>query len=224
MEPINYFTLNQEQNFSFPHDDADVYTNEQLWTHYQGRNYLCVYLIKQLNPEANIYAALTTLNQQPYVKDYAAAWMRLKFLCEVMEPRRILHRCEGIHPKAKARLPILTTWTPELLTDNLYKVDVAANIIGLYLFDLVKSIVLATELPVKPVKEFTDAVLLFNEKLQAVRRNPLGARADFTQGDYHWNLWNPYDLAPFAFAKYIVDANDAFTCVSQVLPGAAESL
>jgi len=216
MEPINYFTLNLEQNFSFPHDDADTYTDDQLWSHYIGRNYLCVYLIKQLDLGADIEEVLKTFAAQPYVKDYAAAWMRLKFLCEVMEPKRILNRCEGIHPKAKARLPILATWNAELLTDNLYQVDVAANTIGLYLFELVKSIVFKKELRAQPTKEFTDAVIEFNKKLHAVRAKPLD--------QCQWNLWNPYDLAPFAFAKYIIDAKDAFKHVSQVLPGAPENL
>jgi hypothetical protein len=203
MASISYYTLNLEQNFSFPHDNADTYTDEQLWAHYSGKNYLCAYLIRQLGH--NTTTILDALAGQPYAKDYAAAWMRLKFLCEVMEPTRILRKRDAMPPKAKARLQHLSIWTAESLTEEFYQLEVVTNVLGQHLFDVVKNLTEGVEPPVLAPK-FTDAVLTFNKKLYALRQNPLD--------QHQWNLWNPNDLTPFAWASYIMDAKAASSCLT----------
>jgi hypothetical protein len=203
MASITYYTLNLEQNFSFPHDNADTYTDEYLWTHYSGQDYLCAYLIRQLGHK-DPHPILDALSRQPYAKDYAAAWMRLKFLCEVMEPSRILKKRDAMPPKVKARLNHLSAWTSESLTEEFYQLEVVTNILGQHLFDVVKSLTEGVEPKTLP-PEFTDAVLAFNKKLYSLRQMPLD--------QCQWNLWNPYDLTPFAWARYIVDAKAASSCL-----------
>lgn len=203
MDSITYYTLNREQNFSFPHDNADTYTDEQLWSHYSGHNYLCAYLIRQLGH--NTSPILNALAMQPYAKDYAAAWMRLKFLCEVMEPTRVLRKRDAMPPKVKVRLEHLSTWTAESLTEEFYQLEVVTNVLGQHLFDVVKSLTEGVEPPTL-LPEFTDAVLAFNKKLYSLRSKPLD--------QCQWNLWNPYDLTPFVWARYIVDAKAASSCLT----------
>jgi len=203
MASISYYTLNLEQNFSFPHDNADTYTDEQLWSHYSGQDYLCAYLIQQLGHK-DPTPILEALAKQPHTKDYAAAWMRLKFLCEVMEPTRILRKWVTMPPKVKARLEHLSTWTSESLTEEFYTLEVVTNVLGQHLFDVVKSLTEGVE-PKTLSKEFTDAVLAFNKKLYALSQNPLD--------QCQWNLWNPYDLTPFAWARYIVDTKSVSLCL-----------
>jgi len=203
MASITYYTLNLEQNFSFPHDNADTYTDEQLWSHYSSQDYLCAYLIRQLGHK-DPHPILDALSRQPYAKDYAAAWMRLKFLCEVMEPTRILKKRDAMPPKVKARLN-LSAWTIESLTEEFYTLEVVTNILGQHLFDVVKSLTEEAE-PQALCQEFSDIIVTFNKNIYALRQTPLD--------QCQWNLWNPYDLMPFVWAKYIVGAKEASSCLN----------
>lgn len=200
MESINYYTLNKAQHFYFPHDTADTYSDEQLWSHYIGEEYLCVYLIKKLGaPVQPVLKALETH------KDYACAWMRLKFLCEVMEPSDILRKRNPAWQKGplmKEPCVEIWNWTAESLTERYYKIDVVTNIVGQHLFDTVKAIAMGVE-PPKTTEELTRAVKEFNAKLYAVRGQPLE--------QLQWNLWNPRDLAPYAWALYLIQAWSAFS-------------
>jgi hypothetical protein len=213
METINYYTLNQAQHFPFPHDNADMYTDEELWNHYIGTNYLCVHLIKQLGHKGPIHSILDKLEQHSHFKEYAVAWMRLKFLCEVMEPSYILKKRDPTwqkpnSPMMKEPCVEIWSWTGESLTERYYTIDVVANILGQHLFAVVKAYVFGLN-PPKTTDEVANAVKTFNKSLYEVRGQSLG--------QIQWNLWNPRDLVPYAWAMYLIKAWSAFSVLLPII-------
>lgn len=211
MEPITYYSLNQAQHFSFPHDNADTYTDEQLWFHYIGHEYLCVYLIRQLGHKGPVQPILDTLVELPSFKEYAVAWMRLKFLCEVMEPTQILRKRNPAWQKPNSPMmkePCLEiwSWTQESLFERYYKIDVVANRLGQHLFDTVKAVTLGGVVPLAAA-ELGEATIKFNKNLYEVRGQPLNVGVVNMQ----WSQWNPKDLLPYAWALYLIQAWTAFS-------------
>lgn len=213
MDSINYYTLNQAQHFPFPHDNADTYTDEEVWSHYIGTNYLCVYLIKQLGHKGSVQPILNKLEQHSHFKDYAVAWMRLKFLSEIMEPSYILKKRNPAWQKPNCSMTKepcveIWSWTAESLTERYYNIDVVTNILGQHLFGVVKAYVYELN-PPKTTDELATAVKTFNKSLYEIRGKPLG--------EVQWKLWNPKDLIPYAWAMYLINAWSAFSVFQPVL-------
>ena len=201
MEPITYYTYNRNQNFSFPHDDADTYTDDQLWSHYKSHDYVCVYLMKQLDPSVSVVPMLDTLQSLPQFKDLATAWMRLKFVCEVLEPHRIMRKRDAFvkkpnTPLTRAPCAAIWDWTLETLTEDYYTIDVVTNIVGLHLFETVKSLVLGTPPLPALAPELAAKVSSFSNQVQSLRQKPLD--------QCQWNLYNPHELVPYPWCMYMI--------------------
>jgi hypothetical protein len=214
MEPITYYTLNQNQHFSFPHDDADTYTDDQLWYHYIRYDYLCVYLMKQLDPAVSVQPMLDTLATLPQFKSLATVWMRLKFVCEVLDPHRILRK-RGTFvkrpntPLTKPPCAAIWDWTLENLTEDYYTIDVVTNIVGLHLFDTVKSLVLNTPLP-QIHDDLVTKVSSFSKQLQSLRQSPLD--------QCQWNRFNPHELVPYPWCMYMIRLKTILAVFSPMPP------
>jgi hypothetical protein len=109
-----FYVVNNAQHFEFPHSNCDTYTNDQLADLYfkqSGYGLHCARII------GNHAIDVTTLRHNSQFVNYVAAWMRLKFTAEQVDPVRYRRYFE--------RLPIPAHKTPKLPQEllDIYKAD-----------------------------------------------------------------------------------------------------
>lgn len=109
-----FYKVNKAQHFEFPHSNCDTYTNDQLADLYfkqSGYGVYCAGLI------GNGAIDLTILQRNLQFVNYVAAWMRMKFVAEQVDPVRYSRYFE--------RLSIPANKTPKLPAEllELYKGD-----------------------------------------------------------------------------------------------------
>ena len=112
-----FYAVNRAQHFEFPHTNCDAFTNEDLATLYfkhSGYGSYCCGVIASLT---GVVCDLSALASNSQFVSHVAAWMRLKFVAEQVDPVRYKRYFErGLIPAHKTpKLPA------ELL--ELYKAD-----------------------------------------------------------------------------------------------------
>jgi len=205
-----YYTMNKEQHFYFPHSDADTWSDAQLWRHYLQPDYFAAHMVRTLDktvePET-IFSAII-----PGFRAAAIAWMRLKFLCEILEPTHILKKR---NPRWRFTSELLT-WTAEEVTERCVTADVCCNIIGIQICELLIALTKGTD--ATKVKEtlatWEPAITSFNTAVQNLRASPLG--------ECQWNLFHPHELMPLPWCAYIVSSHATLipllACLNPTLP------
>jgi hypothetical protein len=119
-----FYKVNAAQHFEFPHSNCDTYTNDQLAALYfkqSGYGEFCARAIAAVcgggSGGSRGAVDLTILQHNSQFVNYVAAWMRLKFVAEQVDPVRYSRYFE--------RLPIPANKTPKLPAEllDLYKAD-----------------------------------------------------------------------------------------------------
>jgi hypothetical protein len=118
-----FYKVNAAQHFEFPHSNCDTYTNTQLAELYfkqSGYGEYCAHVIAAAASSAAACGGgvdLKILQHNSQFVNYVAAWMRLKFVAEQVDPVRYSRYFE--------RLPIPANKTPKLPVEllELYKAD-----------------------------------------------------------------------------------------------------
>lgn len=190
-----YYTINKEQHFYFPHSDADTWTDAQLWRHYLQPDYFPAYMVRTLDKTVEPATILSA--DIPGFRAAAIAWMRLKFLCEILEPTHILKKRNSRWRFASE----LLTWTAVEVTERCVIADVCCNIIGMKLCELI--IALTKGADTTKVKEtlatWEPTLNSFNAAVQSLRSEPIG--------QCQWGLFHPHELVPLPWCTYILNAH-----------------
>jgi hypothetical protein len=191
-----YFAINTAQHFSFPHSNADIWTDEQLWKHYVRPDYFTAYTVRTIDNSVAPETILSTLYDIPGFRAAAVAWMRLKFLCEVLEPVYILKKR---NPRWRFVSELLT-WTPEEVTERCASADICCNILGITLCELLYALTKGTEADTlkKRLAEWEPSLNVFNAAVNSIRASP--------HGECQWHLCCPRELVPLPWCTYIVNA------------------
>ena len=106
-----FYELNRAQNFMFPHDNCDTYTNDQLAALAFGSDHLVEFLTTSLKSAVKLY----DLRRSPEFVLLVVSYLRLKFMLEVLDPPRLQARLAQI-PKCSAILG--SPWLAEGLLDE----------------------------------------------------------------------------------------------------------
>jgi len=186
-----YFTVNKIQHFTFPHSDADVWTDDALWAHYIKPDYFAAYMVRQI--DATVAPATILSADIPGFRAAAVAWMRLKFLCEVLEPVYILKKRNS---RWRFTSEVLT-WTAEEITERSTSADVCCNIIGLKLCELLYALTKHTDTTTlkETLAEWKPVLETFNAAIHTIRSVPLAL--------CQWYLFSPQELVPFPWCTFI---------------------
>ena len=112
-----FYKVNAAQHFEFPHSNCDTYTNNQLAELYFKQSGYGEYCAHVITAACGGGVDLTILQHNSQFVNYVAAWMRLKFVAEQVDPVRYSRYFE--------RLPIPAHKTPKLPVEllELYKAD-----------------------------------------------------------------------------------------------------
>jgi len=180
---MSFYELNKNQSFSFPHDSADCWTDDELWEHFMKPDSFAAFCISKLSDKTT----LTQLSKSDAVRIMAIAWLRCKFLCEVLEPHKILGKR---NPKWKLPEPLsqIQTMSEEEITNRWLKVECATNRIGLWLHDLYTH--------GNPMEADTTKLQEFNKQIHTIRERPCGP--------YEWRNINPHSLLPVPWATFLL--------------------
>lgn len=186
---MSYYECNMVQRFSFPHSDADCWTDDALWAHYIRPDYFAAYCILRINPDISIPYALSQIANTSVIRTHAVTWMRLKFLCEQL-PTVVKRR----NPRWKLpdEYKEIQTKSEEDLTNLWLFAEMSANRIGIWLHDALTSVANGTQIPTAD-----DTKLLeFNKAIYEIREKPFG--------DYNWRYVSPEELAPLPWSAFFL--------------------
>jgi hypothetical protein len=192
----SYYELNCCQFFSFPHDDADRLSDDNLWIHWLSTDYFPSYCLRKLNYCVNLKDALAQLKNHKGLKIYAVTWMRLKFLCEVLDPCKIIKKINR-----KWKIPLLSEGysllqlNDEEITTQCLKFEHIVNKLGLLLHDCLLAAAFNKTLPELLDIDYYEKI---NTSIQSIREKQLDM--------YVWSNENPHLLLPFAYCTFIVRA------------------
>ena len=168
-----FYELNRKQNFMFPHDNCDTYTNAQLEALVFGPDHLVEFLTNSLKSPVKHY----DLRTNPEFVVLVVSYLRLKFMLEVLDSPRLQGRLAQI-PKCSAILG--SPWLAEgVLDEQHWTLDCITTTIFHALIQCVQGSIISADV-------FTPhgwaAMNEMNLSIQAIR----GYRGDNT---------NMYDLA-----------------------------
>ena len=184
----SFYVLNTHQHFTFPHGSCDTYSDEALTEWFYQPNYFCFYILKYFKPDA------TLADLEPYktkeLTVFGQAWMRLKFLAEVLEPTLITDKYEK---RAFTRPPFLPyiQWTNmDIVMTRYSEIDRLAN----YLIARIIS-VFETQTPIESDHPLLPVLQTFSSALPLIRAEPLG--------QIEWAKFSPRDLTIYPFFTLI---------------------
>jgi hypothetical protein len=189
-----FYEINKAQHFEFPHIDCDTYTDDQLARLYfkqSGFGEYCCRVVSKYTSDACM--DLNILQQNPQFVNCVVAWMRLKFIAELVDPVRYAHYFHirpRPHPSKPLRLPaeLLALYDTDT-TEFFAYVDNLANQIQLRWIQM-----LAFACGNMPAHPLDDLCIHLNSELQTIRSRIVPP--------YTLDGVDPYDLALYPFLTF----------------------
>lgn len=186
--------LNSNTHFSFPHENCDEIPTEELKAMFFHPDYFCQYIVRH-------FAELTDdimkrLREHPQLGEMGAAFMRLKFMTEVLDIRRILARVQN-QKKAGGFLKgeVLRIWEWETAgTERYAAVDALANHMCNAMIETIRALVRNTDIP--DFSQLATAAVGINLAIPQIRAKPCDR--------YAWNTVDPYTLVNYPYFIFVV--------------------
>ena len=196
----DFFILNRATNFPFPHDNCDEIPTDTLIRMFFSPDYFCQHIARYfLEPTAyDISETMKRAREHPTLGTIGAAFMRLKFLAEVLNVRLLLPKLQT-QKKAGGFLKgeVVPIWEwEEKGTERYAIVDNLANQLCNTVIEIVRGIVRNTEIP-DPAPMAKIAIAL-NKEIPQIRARPCE--------QYAWNDSAPYMLVNYPYFVFVVRA------------------
>ena len=199
----DFFALNSNTHFSFPHENCDEIPTEELKAMFFHPEYFCQHIVRYfVEPTDDI---MKRLRSHPQLGEMGAAFMRLKFLAEVLDIRRMLPRLRN-QKKAggflKDEVSRIWEWERERETVGMERyaaVDVLANHMCNAVIETIKAIVRNTDIP--DFSQLATAAVGINVAIPQIRAKPCDR--------YAWNDVDPHALANYPYFVFVVRSWDA---------------
>jgi len=195
----DFFILNRNTHFSFPHDNCDEIPTEELKAMFFHPDYFCQHIVRYfVEPTDDI---MKRLRGHPQLGEMGAAFMRLKFLAEVLDIRRMLPRLKS-QKKAGGFLKdeVSRIWEWDTVgTERYVAVDTLANHMCNAVIETIKAIVRNTDIP--DFSQLATAAVGINLAIPQIRANPCDR--------YAWNNVDPYTLVNYPYFVFVLRSWDA---------------
>jgi hypothetical protein len=186
-------TLNRAQHFTFPHNNCDELSTDELIRQWYAPDYYCHYLVTHIHTMPN--DALKTLKIFDWFGELGAAYMRLKFLLEVCDPVQ-LERKKQTLPKV---LKPNTVWHQPSLNKVLEYTDYEAYLkLNMFCNSVFIGILNGIKTQTPPAKELLAAVQSLNNQLPVIRSTPLG--------QFNWSSTTPTHLVAYPYFTFVLRA------------------
>ena len=190
----DFFILNSNTHFSFPHENCDEIPTEELKTMFFHPDYFCQHIVRYFVEPAD--DTMNRLRDHPHLGEMGAAFMRLKFLTEVLDIRRILPRVRA-QKKAGGFLKgeVVPIWEWGTTGVERYAaVDVLANHMCNAIIETIRAFVRNTDIP--DFSQLATAAVGINEAIPQIRAKPCDR--------YAWNNVDPYTLVNYPYFVFVV--------------------
>jgi hypothetical protein len=190
----DFYALNRAQDFQFPHNICDRYTNDQLLhVFFQGSPNYGHFIIQYFQRKHNHYESVSVaVMSDKYICLLACTYMRLKFISEVYHS---FNTC--IHNNQMARIvkPLKNhaVWNIEP-SMRIYKIDTYLNCLQAEMYTCIESHVSGN-----PVAHTYDSTTLneFGTALQTLRATPLDNK-------FVWDKMVPHEMHPYVYAHFAI--------------------
>lgn len=184
-----FYVLNSNTNFEFPHMNCDTYSYADLKKWFLRHDYFLAYMVTMFEAK-DPCAVLEKLAEQEDLVLLGTAWMRLKFMAEVLNPASI-----HTHFNKRIKIPEAHTWEEHAMMRYI-TVDRYANTFINIVMNSVEAVVNETKLPEIPTK-YLDIAKALNTELPKIRMAPLG--------EYDWTKCDPHSMAPLPYYTFITN-------------------
>jgi len=194
----DFFILNRNTHFSFPHENCDEIPTEELKAMFFHPEYFGQHIVRYFaEPTDDI---MNRLRDHPQLGEMGAAFMRLKFLSEVLDIRRMLPRLKS-QKKAGGFLKgeVFRIWEWETMgTERYAAVDVLANHMCNAVIETIQAIVRNTDIP--DFSQLATAAVSINEAVPQIRKKPCDR--------YVWNAVDPCALVNYPYFVFVIRSWD----------------
>ena len=184
----SFYMLNTHQHFTFPHGSCDTYSDEALAEWFYRPDYFCFYILKYFKPEA------TTADLESYktkeLTVFGIAWMRLKFLAEVLEPTLIAKKYEKRAFSRPLFLPYIHWANIDVVMSRYIEVDRLANYLSARIIS-----VFETQTPIESDHPLLPVLHTFSSSLPLIRAEPLE--------QVEWAKFSPNELMIYPYFALI---------------------
>jgi len=190
----DFFILNANTHFSFPHHNCDEIPTVELSHMFFHPDYFCGHIVRHFGAKSE--DIIHRLQAHPTLAAIGTAFMRLKFLVEVLDPRQ-LHRRVTTQKKAGGFLKgeMLAIWDWEHKgTERYAAVDVLANHMCHAMIEIIRDIV-----GNKEVREFQSLATIaatLNEEIPKIRAGKCE--------QYVWSSEAPYHFVNYPYFMFVV--------------------
>jgi hypothetical protein len=182
-----FYVLNSNTNFEFPHMNCDTYSYEDLKKWFLRHDYFLAYMITMFEAK-DPGAVLEKLAEKEELMLLGTAWMRLKFMAEVLNPT-----CIHTHFNKRLKIASAHEWETHAMLRYI-TVDRYANTFINIVMNSVEAVVNEWTPPEIPTK-YVDIAKVLNAELPKIREAPLGL--------YDWIKCDPHSMAPLPYYTFI---------------------
>jgi hypothetical protein len=195
----DFFILNRATHFSFPHDRCDQIPTDRLIHEFFHPDYFCAHIVRHFDTQGKHHAILERLREHPVLDILGAAFMRMKFLAEVLDIRRLLPRVKGQKRKGGfLKGEVVAVWEWETHgTERYAAIDNLANQLCNAVIEIVRDTVRNTD-SLTDYTALVNAAHTINEELPKIRREKYE--------QYVWDDIAPYMLVNYPYFVYVVKA------------------
>ena len=192
----DFFLLNTATNFSFPHHNCDEIPTEKLVRLFFHPDYFCWYIVRHFGktPDDSI---VEKLRAHPTLATIGTAFMRLKFLVEVLDPKRLLHRIQA-QKKAGAflreEMSAIWDWLTEA-AERYAHLDRLANYMCAAMIEIIRDIVGNAETP-REFSALSAHATMLNTQIPTIREKPCEI--------YAWSAVAPYELVNYPYFMFVI--------------------
>lgn len=193
------YTLYNSQNFySFPHNDCDQRTTDELVRIWFSSTYYCAYSVERISRVISAEECLSALQALPWFGQLGAAFMRMKFLLEVCDPALIARKkvprmnySTSVFQKA----PINKIWEHENYIPYI-KMDNFCNRLFTEIIDTIDRV--GNQKNKEEPSSLVKAATTLNATLPSMRRQFCTL--------YTWSDVAPQHLAAFPYFMFVVNS------------------
>jgi len=185
----DFYILNANQYFEFPHTNCDELETDYLKNlFFNGFGKYCFEYFGGKN--------MDDITMDTDIGDFAAAFMRMKFVAEVTDPLRLnrrLAKVRDIKGLRKGEVGEIWEWESEEGLERFHQIETLTNRICNTLFEQIRAIVGNTEKPKTHLRPIVDTL---NTELRTIRKGPCN--------QYMWSNTAPYELLEYPYFTFIV--------------------
>jgi hypothetical protein len=196
-----FYEINKSYGFDFPHTNCDEYSNNELRYLYFKQSGFGAYCRRIVAGITGIVCDLDELEHNSQFVNYVIVWMRLKFVCEQIDPVRYAQYFDTCTKPPKLLPPNLLALYKADSTEFYSRVNTLANKIQLAWIEIMMGNNL-DESDMDCDHDLENTCMRINSELQTIRVSECGA--------YVWKGVDPYELSIYPFLQFQHDLRRVF--------------